>query len=109
MACNTGDACGFTETRSPDCSCSNHSEVMMETIDAHDAWCPPTFMPPGLGRTRLAWWTIEVDNQSTAREMSSSATPSGSAGAADGACARLMCAPDEMKGLGRLCPTTVAG
>ena len=35
------------------------------TIDALDAWWPPTFRPDGFGRTRLAWWTIAVDSQST--------------------------------------------
>ena len=46
---------------------------MIETIDAEDAWCPPTFIPPGLGRTRFAWWMIAVDSQSTWRSISPSA------------------------------------
>ena len=35
------------------------------TIDALDAWWPPTFSPVGLGRTRLAWWMIAVASHST--------------------------------------------
>ena len=38
---------------------------MIVTIEALDAWWPPTFSPPGLGRTRLAWSTIAVESQST--------------------------------------------
>ena len=30
----------------------------------------PTFMPPGLGRTRLAWSTMAVASQSTRRSIS---------------------------------------
>ena len=37
MACSTGEAWGFTDTRSPDCNCWNHSEVMIEAIEALDA------------------------------------------------------------------------
>ena len=44
----------------------------MDTMDADDAWWPPTFRPPGLGRTRLAWCTIAVDSQSTWRSISAS-------------------------------------
>ena len=29
---------------------------MMLTIDADDAWWPPTFTPEGVSRTLLAWW-----------------------------------------------------
>ena len=47
---------------------------MIETIEADEAWCPPTFSPPGLGRTRFAWWTIAVDSQSTWRSISASAS-----------------------------------
>ena len=60
IACSTGDACGLTDTRSSRCSWSNHSAVMIDTIDALEAWWPPTFRPDGLGRTRLAWSTIAV-------------------------------------------------
>ena len=75
MLCSTGDACGFTDTRSPDCSWVNHSDVMIETIDAHEAWCPPTFSPLGLGRMRLAWWIIAVDVHSTCAAISLSTSP----------------------------------
>jgi len=54
IACSTGEACGLTDTRSWDRRCPNHSEVMIETIDADEAWWPPTFIPAGLGRTRFA-------------------------------------------------------
>ena len=46
---------------------------MIETIDADEAWCPPTFIPEGLGRTRLAWWMIAVDSHKTWRSISRSA------------------------------------
>ena len=32
---------------------------MIETTEADDAWCPPTFDFSGFGRTLLAWWIIE--------------------------------------------------
>jgi hypothetical protein len=54
IACSTGEACGLTDTRSPRCSWPNHSAVMIVTIDALDAWCPPTLSPDGFGRTRFA-------------------------------------------------------
>ena len=38
MACSTGEAWGFTETRSWLVSSANHSATMMSTIDALDAW-----------------------------------------------------------------------
>lgn len=38
---------------------------MIDTIEALDAWCPPTLRPVGLGRTRLAWSMIAVESQST--------------------------------------------
>src|SRR4051794_29506393 len=60
MACNAGDACGLTETRSPGCSWSNHSAVMMLTMEAVEAWWPPTLRPETLGRTRLAWSIIAI-------------------------------------------------
>ncbi len=63
----------MTDTRSCARRCPNHSEVMIETIDAEDAWCPPTFIPPGLGRTRFAWSMIAVDSHSTWRSISLSA------------------------------------
>src|SRR5918995_5671483 len=72
MACRTGDACGLTDTRSGASRWANHSAVIRLTIDALEAWCPPTFTPERFTRTRLAWWTIEVASQSTRRWTSSS-------------------------------------
>ena len=45
IACRTGDACGLTLTRSGASSTPNHSAVISDTIDALDAWWPPTFTP----------------------------------------------------------------
>ena len=45
---------------------------MIETIEALDAWWPPTFTPERFGRTRLAWWTIAVASHSTRRSTASS-------------------------------------
>lgn len=45
---------------------------MIDTIDAEDAWCPPTLRPDGFGRTRFAWWIIAVDSQSTRFSISRS-------------------------------------
>src|SRR4051812_14101656 len=39
----------------------------MLTIDADEAWWPPTFTPLGVFRTRLAWWTMLVASHSTRR------------------------------------------
>ena len=68
----------MTDTRSSGRSAWNHSAVMIETIEADDAWWPPTFSPPGLGRTRLAWSTIAVDSHSTRSSTACSASRSGS-------------------------------
>jgi hypothetical protein len=38
IACSTGEACGFTDTRSSARSSENQSAVMRLTIDALDAW-----------------------------------------------------------------------
>ena len=46
---------------------------MIVTIEALEAWWPPTFRPPGLGRTRLAWSTIAVASQSTRSSTARSA------------------------------------
>jgi hypothetical protein len=43
----------------------NQSAVIRLTIDALDAWWPPTLRPDGFGRTRLAWWTIATASHST--------------------------------------------
>ncbi len=37
MACSAGEACGFTETRSPAVSSWNQRATMMSTMDAVDA------------------------------------------------------------------------
>jgi hypothetical protein len=55
---------------------------MIDTIDAQDAWWPPTLSPDGFGRTRFASWMIAVDSHSTRRSISRnasswSAAPSG--------------------------------
>src|SRR5918999_5698300 len=84
MACRTGDACGFTETRSSARRSPNHSAVIRLTIDALDAWCPPTFTPERFSRTRLAWWTIAAESHSTRRSMDLSVSRSGAAGGGDG-------------------------
>ena len=42
MAWKTGDACGLTATLSARRRWPNHSAVMIPTIDADDAWWPPT-------------------------------------------------------------------
>jgi len=44
----------LTDTRSTARRWRNHSDVMIVTSDADDAWWPPTFTPEGLGRTRFA-------------------------------------------------------
>src|SRR5436190_19347695 len=43
---------------------------MIETTDAEDAWCPPTFDFSGFGRTLLAWWIMSVESQRTRRSIS---------------------------------------
>ncbi|WP_216858424.1 hypothetical protein [Actinomadura verrucosospora] len=53
---------------------------MIDTIDADDAWCPPTFSPDGLGRTRLAWWIIALASQRTRSSTSPSTAYPPSAG-----------------------------
>ena len=53
---------------------------MIETIEAEDAWWPPTLTPEGLGRTRFARWTMAVDNQSTRSWTSRSTSSWSSAG-----------------------------
>ncbi len=62
----------MTLTRSGASSTPNQSAVISDTIDALDAWWPPTFTPERFGRTRLAWWTIEVASQRTRRSTSAS-------------------------------------
>ena len=54
---------------------------MIVAIEALDAWWPPTLSPDGLGRTRLAWWTIAVASQSTRRSTAVRTAVSGCAGA----------------------------
>src|SRR5215212_10629524 len=84
MACSTGEACGFTETRSSARSSENQSAVIRLTIDALDAWCPPTFTPELFSRTRFAWCTIAVASHSTRRCTASSVSRSGVADCGDG-------------------------
>ncbi|MGW3368723.1 hypothetical protein ACWDOR_37890 [Streptosporangium canum] len=47
-----------------------HSDTMMSTIEADDAWCPPALIPVSLGRLRLAASTIDVASHRTRREIS---------------------------------------
>src|SRR5215208_4879005 len=106
MACSTGEACGFTETRSGASRWANHSAVIRLTIDALDAWWPPTFTPDRFSRTRLAWCTIEAASQSTRRWTRSSACRSrsvrGSAAVAmRSAYAASRCSPNGEKIVGR--------
>src|SRR5918999_5133972 len=84
MAWRTGEACGFTDTRSSARSSENQSAVMRLTIDALDAWCPPTFTPERFSRTRLAWWTIAVASQRTRRSIALRVSRSGVARGGDG-------------------------
>src|ERR687895_1650504 len=84
MACRTGDACGFTDTRSSARSSLNQSAVMRLTIEALEAWWPPTFTPERFSRTRLAWCTIAADSHSTRRSIALSVSRSGAAGRGDG-------------------------
>ena len=37
---------------------------MIETIEAEEAWCPPTLIPSALGRMWLALWIIQCDSHS---------------------------------------------
>ena len=72
MAWYTGDAWGLTATLSPSRRCPNHSDVMIEIIDADDAWWPPTLMSPA-ARSWLAESTMRTASHSTRRWMSSRA------------------------------------
>src|SRR5581483_6984378 len=67
MAWRTGAAWGLTDTRSAAWSCENHSADMMLTIDADEAWWPPTLTPEAVLRTLLAWWTCVAASHSTRR------------------------------------------
>src|SRR3954468_12968451 len=80
MAWRTGEACGFTLTRSGASSTPNHSAVISDTMEALDAWWPPTLTPERFGRTRFAWWTIAAASHSTRRCTSSSTSRSRSRG-----------------------------
>ena len=44
---------------------------MIATIEADDAWCPPTFTPSTLGRMWLAWWIIQLESHSALRVSAS--------------------------------------
>jgi hypothetical protein len=50
IAWKTGEACGLTATRSSGLSAEKYSAVMIDTIEADEAWCPPTLIPSTLGR-----------------------------------------------------------
>src|SRR5581483_6997404 len=78
MAWSTGAAWGLTDTRSAAWSCEKYRADMMLTIDADDAWWPPTFTPEALGRTLLAWWTWLAASHSTRRWTRSSTSRWGS-------------------------------
>src|SRR3954453_17870100 len=82
MACRTGLACGLTLTRSGASSTPKYKAVMSDTIDALEAWWPPTFTPLRFSRTRLAWWTMLVASQSTRRSTRLSVSRSSSAATA---------------------------
>ena len=71
----------MTETRSGASRCANHSAVISDTIEADEAWWPPTLIPDRLGRTRLAWWTIAAAIHSTRRSIVRSVSRSGLLGA----------------------------
>src|SRR6476661_287434 len=90
MACRTGAAWGLTETRSGARRCANHSAVMTLTIDADDAWWPPTFTPEGVVRTRFAWCTIDVASHSTRRCSASRTSSEGSVAVSGGAASVLI-------------------
>ena len=66
---------------------------MTLTIDAEDAWWPPTFTPDGVARTRLAWWTIDVASHSTRRWSASSTSSEGSAAAVPCGAASVLITP----------------
>src|SRR5580700_7536078 len=57
---------------------------MIDTIEALEAWWPPTLRPDGLGLTRLAWSTIAIDSQSTrcSTDRSTSRSPAAALGPA---------------------------
>ena len=48
-----------------DIGAEKYRAVMIKTIDADDAWCPPTLMPSTLGRRSLALWIIQCESHST--------------------------------------------
>ena len=56
MAWKTGEACGFTATRSSGRSAWKYSAVMIETMEAQEAWWPPTFTSPSLFGRR--WFAL---------------------------------------------------
>src|SRR5882757_2459537 len=54
---------------------------MTETIEAVEAWWPPTFRPDTLGRTRFAWSIIAMASHSTRDSTARSTSRSTSSGA----------------------------
>ena len=59
----------MTETRSSARSSENQSAVIRLTIEALEAWWPPTFTPDRFSRTRLAWWTIAAESHDVVRQL----------------------------------------
>ena len=51
--------------RSSESRKSKYRAVKIETIDALEAWCPPTFMPSRLGLSLLAKSIIRVESHKT--------------------------------------------
>ena len=49
----------------------------METTEAQDAWCPPTFSPSRLSRRLLALWMVQAESQSSLRSICPKAVESG--------------------------------
>ena len=56
---------------------------MISTMEALEAWWPPTFIPLGLGRTRLAASTMEVAIQRTFSAMAVNVATSATWGSVD--------------------------
>src|SRR5581483_11698220 len=64
---------------SPGRSAWKYSAVMSPTTEDDEAWCPPTLVPSGFGRTLLAWWTMSAESHSTRFWMDSSVATEASA------------------------------
>jgi hypothetical protein len=77
MAWNTGEAWGFTLTRSGASRCAKYSAVIAVTRLALDAWWPPTLTPSPVSRSWLAASTIRVASHRTRCWICSSTSVSG--------------------------------